>query len=53
MAFVQGTNSSETINLFDGVTFGERGKRRAHVLSHVLGFLRLPPLFAEATIDIA
>ena len=23
MAFVKGTNNSETINLFDGVTFGD------------------------------
>ena len=37
----------------DGVTSGERGKRRRHVLSHVPGFFRPPPLFAEATINIA
>src|ERR1700694_2321822 len=34
----------------DGVTFGERGKRQRHVLSHVPGFFRPPPLLAEATI---
>ena len=39
--------------VFNGVTFGERGKRQRHVLPHVRGFFRLPPLFAEATINIA
>src|ERR1700730_2673781 len=39
--------------VFNGVTFGERGKRQRHGLSHVRGFFRPPPLFAEATIHIA
>jgi len=37
----------------DGFTFGERGKRQRHILAHVPGFSRPPPLFAEATINIA
>jgi hypothetical protein len=37
----------------EGATFGERGKRQRHALSHVLGFFRPPPLLAEATINIA
>ena len=37
----------------EGVAFGERGKRLCHVLSNVRGFFRPPPLFAEATINIA
>jgi hypothetical protein len=31
----------------NGITFGELGKRQRHVLSHVGGFIRPPPLFAE------
>src|ERR1700676_1812070 len=35
--------------VFNGVTFGERGKRQRHVPSQVGGFFRPPPLFAKAT----
>src|SRR5262249_26458229 len=37
----------------DGVAFGERGKRHPHFLSDVRGRFRPPPLFAQATINIA
>jgi hypothetical protein len=37
----------------DGVTFGERGKRQRHILAHVHRFSSAPPLFAEATMNIA
>src|SRR5215467_11500103 len=39
--------------VIEGVTSGERSERRCHVLSHVSRLLRLPPLFPEATINIA
>src|SRR5262245_54826310 len=37
----------------DGVTFGERGERRRHVISHMLGLFRPPPLSAEVAINFA
>src|SRR5262245_7911411 len=40
-------------SVVDGVSLGEGGKRQRHVLPDMLGCFRTPPLFAEATINVA